>query len=171
MLNYVWIGIAGIAGTCLRYVLGVWARAMFPQTSFPVGTLAANLIGCFVLGLVAQLVLDKFRISHQIRLAISTGLIGSFTTFSTFSVETVQLIQGSMFGAAIAYAGASLIGGLLLVWLGSVLGCSKHRGRPSEGTKVGAPAGEPVRLDERAPDHDGGVSKHDGGAVEHDQTR
>jgi len=169
LLNYVWIGIAGIAGTGLRHVLGVWARALFPQTSFPVGTLAVNLIGCFVLGWFAQLVLAKSRISHQVRLAISTGLIGSFTTFSTFSVETVQLIQGGMLGAGIAYAGVSLIGGLLLVWLGAASGIGKSGGRPTEGTTVDASAGEPVKLDERAPVHDGGAVEHVGQSVIHDE--
>jgi CrcB protein len=116
---YVWNGTAGILGTWLRYGLGLWAQSWAPRTLFPLGTLTVNLIGCFVLGWFSQWVLDKTRVSPQLRSGISTGLLGSFTTFSAFSVETVQLFRHGLWGVGAVYAGISLIGGLGLVWLGT----------------------------------------------------
>ncbi len=120
-MSYFLVGIAGIIGTLLRYVLGLWVQQLVPQTSFPVGTLAVNLVGCFALGWFFQWVMDKNRISPRVRTSISTGLIGSFTTFSTFSVETVQLFRQGLWGSGIAYVGISMIGGLCLVWMGTAV--------------------------------------------------
>ena len=135
-MRVAWIGLAGIVGTCHRHVLGLWAHASFPQTSFPVGTLAVNLIGCFALGWFSHRIAGKFRIPEQARAAVSTGLIGSFTTFSAFSVETVELIRDGMIGAGLAYAGTSLFGGLLFVWLGSAAGKGGIRATGEDGRAV-----------------------------------
>lgn len=118
-MNYVWIGIAGIVGTWLRYGISLWIQRLSPQLLFPIGTLTVNLIGCFVLGWFSQWALNKACITPRIRTGIQTGLIGSFTTFSTFSVETVQLFQHELYASAAAYMGISLVGGLCLVWLGA----------------------------------------------------
>jgi len=74
-MSYFLVGIAGIIGTLLRYVLGLWVQQLVPQTSFPVGTLAVNLVGCFALGWFFQWVMDKNRISPRVRTSISTGLM------------------------------------------------------------------------------------------------
>jgi len=120
-MTYVLVGIAGVIGTLLRYVLGLWVQQSVPPTSFPVGTLTVNLLGCFALGWISQWVMGKSRISPSIRTSISTGLIGSFTTFSTFSAETVQLFRQGLWGNGIGYAGLSMIGGLCLVWMGTAV--------------------------------------------------
>ena len=131
-MSYFLVGIAGVIGTLLRYVLGVWVQQSIPHTAFPIGTLAVNLVGCFALGWFSQWVQDKNRISPRIRTSISTGLIGSFTTFSTFSVETVQLFRQGLWGNGIGYAGLSMTGGLFLAWLGTVVA-----GRRREGAQHG----------------------------------
>jgi CrcB protein len=131
-MTYFWIGIAGIVGAFLRYVLSSWVQGLPPEALFPIGTLTVNLAGCFALGWFSQWVLDKIRISPHLRSSISTGLIGSFTTFSAFSVETVQCFRQGLYGVAIAYAGASLIGGLCLVWLGAAV-ASGRRGKRRNG--------------------------------------
>jgi CrcB protein len=125
-MSYLLVGIAGIIGTWLRYVLGLFVQQSVPHTSFPVGTLTVNLLGCFALGWISQWVMGKSRISPNIRTSISTGLIGSFTTFSTFSAETVQLFRQGLWGSGIAYVGTSMIGGLCLVWLGTVVACRRR---------------------------------------------
>jgi len=86
------VGVAGIFGASLRYGLGTWVRQLLPQSVFPFGTLAVNLIGCFVLGWFSAWSRNR-RLSPRFQTAASTGLIGSFTTYSAFSVETVELFR------------------------------------------------------------------------------
>lgn len=131
-MNYVWIGIAGIVGTWLRYGLGLGVQRLISQPMFPIGTLLINLIGCFALGWFSHWVMDKPYISPSIRTSISTGLIGSFTTYSTFSVETVQLFRQGLYGSGMTYVSISLVGGLCLVWFGTWI-AGKGRGRTEHG--------------------------------------
>lgn len=127
-MAYWLVGIAGVLGTWLRYVLGQWVQQAVPQGGFPAGTLAVNLAGCFALGWFSRWALDNPRIFPRFRTAVSTGFIGSFTTFSTFSVETVQLFRQEQWGIGILYAGLSMAGGLCLTWLGTaVAGRRKER--------------------------------------------
>jgi CrcB protein len=118
---YFWVGLAGIVGSLLRYGLGWWVQQAVPPTAFPAGTLAVNLIGCFALGWFSRWALNTGRVPPRVHTAISTGLIGSFTTFSTFSVEMIRLFRQGLWGSAFGYAGLSLIGGLALVWLGTAV--------------------------------------------------
>ncbi|WP_124726451.1 fluoride efflux transporter CrcB [Staphylospora marina] len=131
-MNVRWIGIAGMVGTLLRYGLGGWMERWFPQSFFPVGTWTVNMIGCFALGWFSEWAMDKTGISPAIRTAVSTGLIGSFTTFSTVSVETVQLFRQGLYGIGGLYAGTSLIGGLCLAWMGTAI-AGRRRGKGSNG--------------------------------------
>lgn len=126
-MEYVWIGVAGIVGTWLRYGLGLYFHPWVVSTGFPWGTLAINWLGCFTLGWFSQWALGKSRISPPVRTSISTGLLGSFTTFSTLSVETMQLFRQGLYGCALAYVGMSLLGGLGLVWLGTALAGKQRR--------------------------------------------
>lgn len=128
-MDYIWVGIAGIVGTWLRYGLGLLVQPSLAQPPFPIGTLTVNLIGCFALGWFSQWGLGKIRLSARVRFSISTGLIGSFTTSSTFSVETVQWIRQGWIGSALVYAGTSLIGGLCLVWLGTRVASRRERAK------------------------------------------
>jgi CrcB protein len=64
---YFWIGIAGIVGTWLRYILSSWVQGWSPEALFPIGTLTVNLAGCFALGWFSQWVLDQIRISPHIQ--------------------------------------------------------------------------------------------------------
>lgn len=121
-MSYLWIGIAGIFGTSLRYFLSDWAQEWPLQTMFPIGTLMVNLIGCFMLGWFCRWVLDKPNMSPQLRSSITTGFIGSFTTFSTFSVENIELLRQGHYGVSMAYMVLSIIGGLCCVWLGMQAG-------------------------------------------------
>ncbi|GGE39549.1 putative fluoride ion transporter CrcB 1 [Pullulanibacillus camelliae] len=119
------VGFFGMIGALLRYELsdiGLWQG-----TTFPIGTLLCNLIGCLVLGWFNQSIKRSEKIHTNIKIGISTGLIGSFTTFSTFSVETIELFQKHHVSLGILYILVSLIGGWCFVFLGDKLGQRKHR--------------------------------------------
>ncbi|SMO38718.1 fluoride efflux transporter CrcB [Melghirimyces algeriensis] len=114
-MRYFSVGIGGIIGSLFRYGLGV---ALFSEEAiFPTATLCANWIGCMVLGWLNT----HTPRSSLIQDGIGTGLIGSFTTFSTFSVETLALFQHGHWISAWTYILTSLVGGLLLVHVGSRL--------------------------------------------------
>lgn len=114
---YIAVGIAGMAGALLRYYLSI-AIGADGGASFPAATLIINLIGCFVLSWFTFGVGTLNKLPAWFRVGFSTGLIGSFTTFSTFSVETVQLARQSLWGTAAAYVLLSVWGGLVMAWAG-----------------------------------------------------
>jgi CrcB protein len=107
----------GAAGTLARYGLQglVQQRA---ATSFPTGTLTVNLLGCFLLGGVAQYGFHHLSFPPEWRFAITVGFFGAFTTFSTFSYETARMFEDGAWSSGALYLGLSLIGGLLAVVLG-----------------------------------------------------
>lgn len=90
---------------------------------FPWGTLIVNWIGCFLIGFLFVLIINLFH-SHSTLLhnLLITGFLGGFTTFSAFSFEAVTLIENLLFGRALAYILASVVGGLILSGLGILLG-------------------------------------------------
>lgn len=112
------VGLFGMAGALMRYMTGVWLHAGW-SSPFPLGTLAANLAGCIALGWLSAWTADRPGMPAWLSAGISTGLIGSFTTFSTFSVETVELLRSGEFGTAGLYVGLSVVGGLACAWGGS----------------------------------------------------
>ncbi|PWA10691.1 fluoride efflux transporter CrcB [Pueribacillus theae] len=125
------VGIAGAIGAVLRYGLS-FLLITSRVGSFPQATLAANLIGCFLLAFFTARFMGKRELSEKIKTAVTTGLLGSFTTFSTFSVETILLFQNKGIAAAFAYIAISSAGGLLLTILGFFLGkrLDAEGGRP-----------------------------------------
>ncbi len=102
---------AGALGALGRYGVSVLAVRWWGD-SFPWGTLIVNVVGCFLLGFVTDWALSVPALSKHLKLAIGTGLLGSFTTFSTFGVETVSLIERGDWGAALANIGLNLVVGL-----------------------------------------------------------
>jgi len=107
------IALFGAIGTLARYGLqGVVQIRM--GGAFPYGTLLINLSGCFLLGLIGQLTLNRMLISSDMRMAISVGLLGGFTTFSSFGWETAKMLEGGEWLRASTYISASVVAGLLL---------------------------------------------------------
>jgi fluoride exporter len=107
----------GAAGTLSRY--GLQGLIQYrTETTFPTGTLAVNLTGCFLLGGVGEFALQHLVIPPDWRVAITIGFFGAFTTFSSFSWETVQMLQEGEWGRAALYVGISVMGGLLLALAG-----------------------------------------------------
>ena len=113
-LNFIAIGAGAALGAWLRWILGV--RLNVP--GWPWGTLAANLAGGYLIGLLLAVITAHPEWPAWIRLAAITGFLGGLTTFSTFSAETVELLQRGAYGTALLYAAASLSGSLCLTALG-----------------------------------------------------
>jgi CrcB protein len=107
----------GAAGTLARYGLQGLVQER-TGSGFPYGTLVVNLIGCLLLGGIAEYALTHLAIPPEWRIGITTGFLGAFTTFSTFTWETARLIQESEWQRASVYLAVSLIGGLLAVFCG-----------------------------------------------------
>lgn len=123
---YLLVGLAGILGASARYGLGLLIGHVAVGV-FPWATLTINLIGCFVLGYATHF-LFKTTLLHQYAMtALGTGFVGSFTTFSTFSVESVELLRTGVYSYAFAYISLSLFGGLLLSYVGYLLGTRRLR--------------------------------------------
>ncbi|HSU82647.1 MAG TPA: fluoride efflux transporter CrcB [Thermoanaerobaculia bacterium] len=108
MARFLWICLGGAAGTGARYLLSGWLlRAAGP--GFPWGTLAVNVIGSFLLGLIMQVSLTTGLISPALRLALTTGVMGGFTTYSTFNYETLQYLQQNEWLAAFTNVAVTLL--------------------------------------------------------------
>ncbi len=84
-------------------------------------TLLANVSGAFVLGLLATLFLERMDVSTHVRLGITVGVLGAYTTFSTFSLETLDLFNDGEWHIALLYVVASVAGALAAVWAGQAL--------------------------------------------------
>ncbi|WP_281887913.1 fluoride efflux transporter CrcB [Paenibacillus sp. YYML68] len=109
---WIYIGLAGALGAALRLLLSA-ALQQAPLFALPWGTLLCNWTGCLLLGIAAY---HPALAEHpRLRTAVTTGLIGSFTTFSTFSVELLTLLEAGRLPTAALYMLLSAVGGLLLV--------------------------------------------------------
>lgn len=117
MQRWILIGLAGFAGTLLRYGLSGWIARRFGET-FPLGTLIVNLVGCFLAGLLFYLMFDRYLINQTVRIVLIIGLLGGFTTFSSFGLQTFTLLRDGEMGLALLNIAASNLGGLLMVWVG-----------------------------------------------------
>lgn len=116
MLSYLAVGGGAAAGALVRWVLALALNPVFPLT--PLGTLVANLVGGFLMG-IAMHFFDIFRqVSPRIRLMVTTGFLGGLTTFSTFSAEIVDLIGRGVYGLGFLMIGAHVGGSLILTILG-----------------------------------------------------
>lgn len=117
MVKILFVGFAGFIGTVGRYWLsGVVARR-YGET-FPFGTLAVNLVGCFLVGLLFFLMQERYLVNQNLRTIILIGLLGGFTTFSSLGLQTFTLLQENEITLAALNMIASNVLGLLLVWAG-----------------------------------------------------
>jgi len=120
-MKYLWVALGGALGAIARYTVGVWLYERL-GTRFPYGTFAVNVTGCFLIGLLLTMLDAHMDLSPAWRLAIPTGFIGAYTTFSTFEYETLRAAQHGQMATAILYFGSSLVLGLVAVWLGMACG-------------------------------------------------
>jgi CrcB protein len=116
MERFLWICLAGAAGTGTRYLIALWAAQRLGST-FPLGTLIVNLIGCFAIAAVMHAA-GTFAWSPTLRSAITIGFIGGLTTYSSFNYETTRLMEEGATGAAFVNATATILGAFAAGWLG-----------------------------------------------------
>lgn len=110
------VGIGAALGAWLRWLFGIFLNPVFP--TLPLGTLAANLLGGYVMGLAMGWFVHFQALAPEWRLFIATGFLGGLTTFSTFSAETATLISRQQYGWAAAEVGIHVIGSVALTLLG-----------------------------------------------------
>lgn len=118
MQNILIVGLGGFIGSIARYKLGELILHLTTQGRFPFSTLAVNVLGCLVVGVLAGTAERHEVFGQEVRLFLFTGLLGGFTTFSAFGLEAMHLIRRGDLGIAALYVGASVILGIAAVWLG-----------------------------------------------------
>ena len=110
------VGLGSALGAWLRWGLSAWLNARLPK--FPLGTLASNLIGGYLVGFAVAYFLVRHDLSPEWRLFVITGFLGGLTTFSTFSAEVTEHLMRGDYVAGIALAALHLVGSLLLTAAG-----------------------------------------------------
>ena len=120
MREVFYIMIAGGLGALGRYYLSGLAHRMFGY-GFPYGTLMVNLVGSFLLGFIMQAGLSSDLIPRGMRVVLTLGFLGAFTTFSTFSYETLGFIDEGAWLMASANVLANVVPGIIAVFLGMLL--------------------------------------------------
>lgn len=121
VVNLALVGGGGAVGAMARYGVGGLLHRHTTATGFPLGTLAVNLAGCLLIGIVAGLAEARQVVPHEARLFLTVGVLGGFTTFSAFGYETMLLLRANDFLRAGLNAGVNVFAGLLLVWVGFAL--------------------------------------------------
>lgn len=121
MTNILLVGIGGFIGSVLRYLASGYVQQIMNNNGFPYGTLAVNVIGCFIIGLLSQYGESRGAFSNESQAFIFIGILGGFTTFSSFGNETLNLVRNSQMMNAFANICANVILGLLAVWLGRIV--------------------------------------------------
>ena len=119
-MNVLLVALGGAIGSAARYLIGGFIANRFGP-DFPWGTFIVNVSGSFLIGVILSLV-GGGQLPSGARLFLAVGVMGGYTTFSTYSNETLQLIEGGEFGAAMFNALGQVVVGLVGVYLGVVLG-------------------------------------------------
>jgi fluoride exporter len=114
------ISVGAALGAVLRWLLGLWLNSVF--TLVPLGTLSANLIGGYLIGLALAVFASNPSLAPELRLLIITGFLGGLTTFSTFSAEVTTLLQQGRLVWAMGAISLHVIGSLLMTMLGLATG-------------------------------------------------
>jgi CrcB protein len=111
------VAIGGAAGAVMRWLMA-GAVQRWTGTAFPWGTFAVNALGSFLLGFLFVWLIERSTASELVRLALTVGMLGAFTTFSTYSLESIRLMQEGALGMAAANVMGQVVVCLVLTWLG-----------------------------------------------------
>lgn len=119
MINCIFVGMGGFIGSVCRYLLGL--LPIETSQGFPVKTLITNVIGAFVIGIIAATAAKNITINPRLVLFLKVGICGGFTTFSTFAYETGTMMEKGQTGLALLYVILSAVLGVLAVFGGQLL--------------------------------------------------
>lgn len=117
----IYIFLGGGTGSALRYFIQLFLHERIMPYIFPWATLTVNILGSFLIGLFYALS-ERFQLSLEVRLLLTTGLCGGFTTFSTFSNDGINLLKGEFYGTFLLYTLLSIVVGLIAVMAGGYIG-------------------------------------------------
>jgi CrcB protein len=117
MTKWLLIAVGGAFGSVLRYAVQGWFQRL-SNGSFPVGTLAVNVIGCLIVGFLSAALMGPILIREEYRIGLMVGIIGGFTTFSTFGLESFNLANDGEMPLALANMALSCGLGFFAVWAG-----------------------------------------------------
>lgn len=115
-LGFAAVGVGAALGAWMRWGLGMVFNPLFP--TLPLGTLAANLVGGYLIGVAMSVFADHAGLPPELRLLLITGFLGGLTTFSSFSAETMTLMLRAQYAWVAAIVGAHLLGSLAMTFLG-----------------------------------------------------
>lgn len=118
-MNYLFVALGGGLGACARHGLGQLSARAF-GSGFPVGTMAANVLGGFLMGVLVGWLAEQGG-GEGARLLLGVGLLGGFTTFSAFSLDAVQMMERGALGTAALYVGGSVVLSIAALGLGLLL--------------------------------------------------
>ncbi len=113
-----WVLLGGAMGTGCRYALSLFIYGLVRELAFPYANLVINVSGSFLIGLLAEWFESRALVSPIVRVALLTGVLGGYTTFSSFAFETFALVRDGEMGLALLNAVGSVGLGLIAVWLG-----------------------------------------------------
>lgn len=111
------VGLGGFIGSVARYLVSK-LNFSWQMLTIPMGTLTVNIVGSLIIGIIIALSTKSNFISNDLRLLLSVGFCGGFTTFSSFSAENMSLLQHGQYATALLYISASILLGLGAVFLG-----------------------------------------------------
>ncbi|HNP61074.1 MAG TPA: fluoride efflux transporter CrcB [Nitrospirales bacterium] len=117
-----WVGLGGFLGSIGRFVVAGFFNRLIPTLAFPIGTLAVNILGCFLIGLLHGVAESRNILGTDTRIFLFIGVLGGFTTFSTFGFESLALLKDGAMLKASANIIIHVFVGLAAVWLGDTLG-------------------------------------------------
>jgi CrcB protein len=122
MAKIVLVMLGGALGTGFRYSLSILIYSRVKEPTFPYANLVINVSGSFLIGILAELFESRLLVSPLTRVALLTGVLGGYTTFSSFAFETISLMRDGQMWLATLNVSLSIVLGLAAVWLGMRLG-------------------------------------------------
>lgn len=120
MNGLLYVALGGALGASVRHLLGGATKTLW-GTSFPYGTLIANVLGGFLMGLLVGWMAFKISGGENLRLFLGVGLLGGFTTFSAFSLEAVLMLERKAYGQFVSYVGGSVVLSIAALMVGLIL--------------------------------------------------
>ena len=119
IIPFLYVGLGGFIGAVLRF--GASLATAGWSVALPFGTLISNVLGCFVIGVVAAMAAATDAVSPNARLFLATGICGGFTTMSSFVYELAEYLRSSDYLMGALYFGVTIFGSVLMFYLGTIL--------------------------------------------------